>query len=1270
MPSNLISLNVHGLNDDKKRRKMFCWFKEQGADFCFIQETHCKKSKASFFNSAWHGTCFHSFTTSAFSRGVAILIDKKVNYDLIDYHTDNEGRQILINISWNDSIFTLVCLYAPNDEKERVEFFKNSTNWILKHSKNTDQIIVAGDFNCCLNDNDRTSRTHLKDASRESMKSLIKQCNTVDVWQFLNGSDLDNSTSFNQDNLISSKDKFTWFDHFRSIASRLDYILSFNDNHFRPISMETKWVITSKVGKRLSDHKALILKIENKQELRGPGTWKLNTSHLKDKEYIELIKNTISKTLTSYNTLASKRMIWELLKIKIKEASIAFAIQKSRTKKSRALDLETKLKRSEKLLEKNPNDITLRSTHTRLEQEITQYYNERAEGIKIRARINWAEKGERSTKYFLGLENQRQKNNHIVSLLDDGKVVSGDIEVMKVMTKFYKELYSSQNISDECIKNYLMQLNIECKLNIQEQQLCDAEITENECLYVIKSMKCNKSPGSDGLPSEFYKQFWNEIKICFMANLREIFYEGELSNSMKRAIISLIFKKGDKLLLKNYRPISLTNTDYKIIAFVLSVRMQKVIPKVVSYDQTAYIKNRFIGTNIRLTLDIFDFVETFNLEGALLLLDFEKAFDTVEWSFMYKVLQKLGFGENYIRWITILYTKPEFVLKNNGWLSSSIKMSRGIRQGCPVSALLFVLVVEMMAIAIKTNKDIQGICVGEHEAKISQYADDTTIFLANMQSISTVLSAVHDFSNVAGPKLNVSKTEGIWLGKFKENNLNYMDVNWTNEPVRCLGVYIGHNKERCYNLNWTRRLQQIQNVLNSWRSRHLTIFGKITIVKILACSKIYFPALMLCIPEQFCNDVNKVLYSFIWNKNDRISRKSLIASSEDGGLNMIDIESKFKALKVSWVKRLYNGVTQNNTWTCVFQDSLNKMHLKCTNLFRMSFRNSKNCPNSIILPQFYKDVCLCFNQAKQSKPFELLSNRELMEEILWGNELFMSSNRTLLFQNWTQSDVIYVKDILDCNGEMLSISDIKAKLRNTRNYICEYLIIKQCVRKITNRRDCDNTALVMNLEQRPYVLGNKRIHVNDIETKYVYSIFIRKKYTKPFSIGAWAKCFNSEKALIPMKQFFRYKIIHIPDKKLAEFNYKLFSKILVCGYLISKWNKNIPSKCPHCQEIHTVEHMLYSCQNVLPIWKQLSKLLKVDISWYKIVFGYLSDHTTSTVICRVINIVAFAIYKHWIVRNETVYPRNVRFVIRQELALRGKIMIPNYDRLKYIIDNL
>ena len=205
-------------------------------------------------------------------------------------------------------------------------------------------------------------------------------------------------------------------------------------------------------------------------------------------------------------------------------------------------------------------------------------------------------------------------------------------------------------------------------LNAEEQIICEGKITTDECDQLIKELKLNKSPGLDGLPGEFYKTLWPYFGKYLEEVFNECFDNDELSHFQKQSVITLIFKKGNKEELKNYRPISLSNIDFKILEFTLANRLQNVIGKIISPDQTAYIQNRFIGQNIRLVSDVIEFSNEKNLDGVLLSLDYEKAFDTAEHKFLFECLQLYNFGADFIKWIKTLYKKSEIYIKKNGYI--------------------------------------------------------------------------------------------------------------------------------------------------------------------------------------------------------------------------------------------------------------------------------------------------------------------------------------------------------------------------------------------------------------------------------------------------------------------------------------------------------------------------------------------------------------------------------------------------------------------------
>ena len=172
-------------------------------------------------------------------------------------------------------------------------------------------------------------------------------------------------------------------------------------------------------------------------------------------------------------------------------------------------------------------------------------------------------------------------------------------------------------------------------------------------------MESEKTPGTDGLPAEFYKVFWKDISSILISALNFAYESGQLSITQKRGIIKLIPKKdADPSLIKNWRPLTLLNCDYKIAAKSTANRLKSVIPNLINNDQTGFIKGRFIGENIRLLESVICFAKENNIPGLILFLDFEKAFDTLEWTFIRKTLEHFGFGKGIISWLNLFHAGP------------------------------------------------------------------------------------------------------------------------------------------------------------------------------------------------------------------------------------------------------------------------------------------------------------------------------------------------------------------------------------------------------------------------------------------------------------------------------------------------------------------------------------------------------------------------------------------------------------------------------------
>lgn len=257
-------------------------------------------------------------------------------------------------------------------------------------------------------------------------------------------------------------------------------------------------------------------------------------------------------------------------------------------------------------------------------------------------------------------------------------------------------------------------------------------VSLEEAEEALGSLKKGSAPGVDGLPFEFYKAFWPLVGPDLVAVFRECREKGTLPWSMWAGVVSLLFKKGDMTDLGNWRPITLLTADYKILAKVLVRRLSRVMPVLVRPDQAGAVKGRSTTLHLALVRDILEWAEQCQLPLALLSLDQEKAFDRVSHTFLWAVLARLGLGQDFIGWVRLLYRGAFSRVRVNGHLSGPVWQKGGVRQGCPLSPLLYVLYLEPLMARLQGAAGWRGLHLvggGGVPAKAIAFADDMTLFL-------------------------------------------------------------------------------------------------------------------------------------------------------------------------------------------------------------------------------------------------------------------------------------------------------------------------------------------------------------------------------------------------------------------------------------------------------------------------------------------------------------------------------------------------------------
>ena len=1230
-----ISLNIRGINKSIKRRNLFRWLHNGKCDVIFLQETYSDKDIENVWRSEWGGDVFYSHG-SKHSRGVMTLIKPTLKIENPEITSDKNGRFLIVHTTLRDEEYCFANIYAPNDPSLQKAFFNELANKLRPYSNVN--IILGGDFNCPLESVDKTGGKDINDRRNviDSINDLRNNLNLVDIWR------LHHPTS----------QCFTWRNSSGKIQCRLDYWLV--TKHL--VSLASKTEIKAYHD---SDHSPIYVEIkhENAQTKRGPGFWKFNNSLLENEEFVLKLKFFLIHAKEKHSNTKDKRLFWEMIKMEIRDFCIRFTKRLSKNKRSQEMNLLRKLNELNIRHGQNPNDMNLTDEVGSVKLQLKKISEHKTKGAIIRSRVRWYEHGERNNKYFTNLEKRAHDKKHIAKLkTGEDEYLEEPNQILSEMENFYETLYTSQlpqdsQIFDNSCKPFLNSENIP-KLNADQQNTCEGLISANECLEILKTFAKNKTPGSDGLTAEFYVCFWDEVSSPLINCFNDAYQTGEMSITQRRGVISLIPKKNkDKLLLKNWRPISLLNTDYKIATKCIAKRLEKVLPSLIHRDQTGYVKNRFIGENIRLISDVIDLYEKRNLPGMLFFIDFEKAFDSLEWRYLFEVLKAMNFGPMFQNWIRVFYSNISSCVVNNGHASNFFSLFRGVRQGCPLSGLLFVLAIETLAQLIRQNENIRGLKINDTEIKLSLYADDITAFIHDDDSAGHLFNILDKFGVCSGLKINISKTEGMWLGSLKHNlgKRSPYNISWPEKYVISLGVAFAYDPTVSDRINFEEKLVSLKKILNQWSTRNLTLIGRICIVKTLAISKLVYNTSVLAVPSNICKQARDICFKFVWKfKPDKIKRHSLIAPFDKGGLNMVDFVLMDKSLKAAWVKRLCEA--GDSKWCATFSSFTS--HHGGTLLFESNFDiNDLNLAPEF--PSFYKEILVAWQEIHSTEPSSV---DEYENEIIWNNRFIKIGGKSVFFPSWHRKGVVKIKDLLSEDRKFLSRIAFEEKYGLRVNFL-QYHSLLAAIPSIWKRSLPDPP-------QTNEVTKNN-ISPSTVTAKHAREHFVFKTLKPP----------NNEQDLseknLPLKAIYELPFKVTIENKLRCFQFKIIHNILPSNQSLFKMGKKTSPRCEHCfSPNETLTHMLYECPTVQKFWREIItwwnelRSEKISLNETDILYGYKPDSSNFYALNHVLITAKHHIFQFWL-QNTPPSFSNFLSILKDKILCENKIAFKNNTLSKF-----
>lgn len=1161
---NIACLNGNGLRDIKKVERVIEILK---ADVICFQETHWSEEMMESVKNVWKEDIFVNHGNNK-ERGVAILIKREKVKHVNQVFNDGKGRLLALDFLFYNEPFRLINVYAPNVEIERKELFK-----MLKPVCKG-KCIVVGDFNVWRSRLDASSSAKFRsDASRKYLNDWMQNDDMVDAWREEN----------------PFKREFSRRQMARGILkqSRIDLCLVKREMSSYVRNVAYRFL-------EVSDHAAMKIKLCLNKEGRGGGVWCLNSSILSEEAYKENIRKCIQYEMENPLYNENVGAWWESLKEKIKKRSIRYSKQRNFMRKSKLEEMQKKMRREAEKIDVNPeygNEGFLK-----IKEEIEEYEKEKSEGAKVRSRAQYALEGERSTKFFLNLEKSKQKRCFIMELENEnGEKVTDLVGIIEAVQKFYEKLFKKEGVKQECVDVILDSL--EARLEEDEREMCDKEICEEEIEEAIKQAKPNKSPGSDGLTHEFYKTFREFLAPILCKLYKHMEERREMPESMGLGMITILYKnKGSKMKLENYRPLSLLNTDYKILTKVLANRIKGVVGGIISESQAYSIPGRDIVDTVCTIRDVVESMGRDGEGGMILCMDLNKAFDRVEHSFIVQVMRRFGFGKKMVDWIKLVYGNARSCVKINGVLTKSFKLERSVRQGCPLSALLYSITAEPLAMVVKSDERIRGIQIPNGGvSKIHQYADDTTFTVKDMDSINRIRKHMETYGKASGAKVNIEKSEIMSIGGV---NVEGRDIPFkiAKEYMKILGINIGVNDKEARDATWTGILNKIKQVLQFWKLRELGLGGKVVVVNSLILTKCNYVIGAIDMPDWVLNDLKETVSTFLWGgKGVLISAKTLIADNKEGGLNLIDVNVKRKAIRFKVIKKfLYDKVDYG--WKGFMKEFLSKSS-GCGEEGIFMALKSTMIEN---VPPFYKEVFCAWAELLQNVEYECQNINQIHKQPIFLNTKIRMKRRMFYNRLYMKAGIRQVKDIVyEYVGGFLPNRAVYDSVVEWDDEIGESQVDTMCenikisLPKSWVERIQEETVKpgYWGMPEMYIVINGKEKSLSDVTTKMVYKILLKKELKGPASEAVWSKLFPG----FDVKTIWKNLSVKYNAIECENLDFKLRHNRIYTKMVIHQINREENRECDVClTDVETLMHMFFECKKLDIFHDKLKNFFKND----------------------------------------------------------------------------
>lgn len=867
------TLNVGGIHSPIKRKKILLYLKKLQIDVAFLQETHLLPPEVAKLGTlGWKVLVSAPFSSKA--RGVVTLV--KNIHEVVTHTTivDPQGRYAIADITIDGTRLLLGNIYAPNVYSK--EFFLHILTKI--YSLGEKPLILGGDFNIVTSPRlDRSSPRRGARRPRVGIPYITQRLHLMDIWRSMHPLERD----------------YTCLSAAHGTLSRLDHILTSTSLFPRVMESAIEPIC-------LSDHALCWVKVARQVDRGTHKHWRF-PSHLTNSV---TFRNMLTSAWSSYaadnaeHSNNSPLLFWQTSKSVLRGQILSYTAHKNKHLRNSYSIVQEKLTSAYIKFKDSPTSgnkqayLACKSTFDALLGQMEAKHT-------FLARSRFHRYGNRPGKILSYL----LKGQHPPTIIKRLRTSTGTLttkgeEISSILHGFYSKLYDNPQMDMEAKVDFWRRVSLPQISPVQAASLIQP-VTAHEVRSAIKHLKNNKAPGPDGLTNDYYKILAPQVTDTLVSVFNCLLNGQEVPLYFNSAMLKVLPKPGrDPELPASYRPISLLNSDYKLLTKIIADRLKIIVPYIVHEDQTGFIPGRHSVTNVRKVLAVMQWLENHKPAGpcAMLSLDAEKAFDLVSWDHLFDTLSRFGAPEMFIHLLKRLYSGASSQIFSNSYLSAPFNIQRGTRQGCPLSPLLFALAIEPLAIALRNSDDFSGISVGGRTLKLSMFADDMLLFISDpIISLQSIISTLDQFSAFSGFRVNHAKSNLLPLASdssFFTTHPALTKFEICTAPLKYLGVYIPQYINMLYKANLTPVIQKVSRTLSDWLRLPLSISGRIAVIKSVLFPKVSYVLQMLplLLSKGDLGALRSTFTNFIWGgKRPRVAYSKFILPRDKGGYGLPDV---------------------------------------------------------------------------------------------------------------------------------------------------------------------------------------------------------------------------------------------------------------------------------------------------------------------------------------------------------------------------------------------